>query len=182
MKSIALLGGSFNPPHIGHLQAAVYLRSVMAVNEVWLVPSFHHPFGKPLTSFEHRVAMCQRMADDYSTWLKVSLVESQVGGEGRTIELLHHLLPKYADTSFSFVIGTDIVADLPKWKSWNEIQALVKVIVLNRAGHPDSSGIGPPMIEISSSEIRESVKCSKSVSALVPKDVDDYIKQHQLFL
>lgn len=61
---IALLGGSFNPPHVGHLMAAVYVRATLRAREVWLLPSFHHPFGKQLAPFEARVEMCEAMARD----------------------------------------------------------------------------------------------------------------------
>ena len=82
---VALLGGSFNPPHVGHLMASLYLRSVVGCDEVWLVPSFNHPFGKPLEPFEDRVNMCRAMGADLGPWFKVSRAEASVGGEGRTI-------------------------------------------------------------------------------------------------
>src|SRR3990167_4251698 len=118
---ISLLGGSFNPPHVGHLMAALYLRATLASDEVWLLPSFNHPFGKPLEPFEDRGAMCEAMALDVGPWLKVSRAESEVGGEGRTIELLEWLLPRHPGVKFRWVIGSDILGDLPKWKSWDRI-------------------------------------------------------------
>ena len=55
---VALIGGSFNPPHVGHLLAAHFVRATEPVDEVWLVPADEHPFGKPLAPFEHRLRMC----------------------------------------------------------------------------------------------------------------------------
>ena len=132
MKEIALIGGSFNPPHIGHLMAALYVRATLGSDEVWLVPSYCHPFGKVLPPFDDRVAMCEAMASEVGPWLSVSQAESQVGGEGRTIELLEWLLPKHPGVRFRWIIGSDILADLPKWKAWDRIQQLVQVTVLHR--------------------------------------------------
>jgi nicotinate-nucleotide adenylyltransferase len=169
MREIALLGGSFNPPHIGHLMAALYLRATLGSDEVWLLPSFNHPFGKPLEPFEDRVAMCEAMGLDVGPWLKVSRAESQVGGEGRTIELLEWLLPKYPDTRFRWVIGSDILDDLPKWKAWDRIEQMVQVTVLHRAGYPSPRALGPPMVEVSSTEIRKLLDAGDVPDELVPR-------------
>jgi len=171
MKRVALLGGSFNPPHVGHLMAAVYVRATLGFDEVWLVPSFHHPFGKALAPFEDRVALCEALAGDVGPWLKVSRAEADVGGEGRTIELLEWLLPRCADTRFGFVIGSDILADLPKRKAWDRIQQLVDVVVLHRAGYPAPDTVGPPLAGVSSTEIRRQLEAGQSPTGLVPARV-----------
>ena len=131
------------------------MRATLGCDEVWLLPSFNHPFGKPLAPFDDRVAMCEAMGRDLGPWLKVSRVEPEVGGEGRTIELLEWLLPRHPDARFRFVIGSDILADLPKWKAWDRIQPLVQVTVLYRAGLPGAEAVGPPLAEVSSTEIRQ---------------------------
>jgi nicotinate-nucleotide adenylyltransferase len=168
---IALLGGSFNPPHVGHLMAAVYVRATLGVDAVWLVPSLNHPFGKALAPFEARVALCEELARDTSGWLQVCRAEAQVGGEGRTIELLEWLLPKHPGTRFRFVIGSDILGDLPKWKAWERIQQLVQVTVLYRAGYPAPQALGPPLAEVSSTAIRGMLERGEPTGALVPQRV-----------
>ena len=171
MGEIALLGGSFNPPHVGHLMAAVYVRATLGCEAVWLLPSFHHPFGKPLAPFEDRVAMCEAMAADVGPWLSVQRAEEAVGGEGRTIELLEWLLPRHPGQKFRWVIGSDILADLPKWKSWERITQLVQITVLHRAGYPADSALGPPMAEVSSTEIRRLLDAGQAPDELVPRGV-----------
>ncbi len=178
---VALLGGSFNPPHIGHLMAALYMRSAFGSDEVWLMPSFHHPFHKALAPFEDRVAMCESMAPDLGPWFKVSRAEKEAGKEGRTIELLEYLLPKHPGVQFQFVIGSDILADLPKWKSWNLISQMVQVVVLNRAGYPAPAAVGPPMAEVSSSAIRSQLESGTEPSELVPRAVLAYARQKGLY-
>ncbi|MFT3708259.1 MAG: nicotinate (nicotinamide) nucleotide adenylyltransferase [Archangium sp.] len=180
-REIALLGGSFNPPHVGHLMAALYVRATLGCDEVWLVPAFNHPFGKPLAPFVDRVAMCEAMASEVGSWLTVCQAEAEVGGEGRTIELLEWLLPKHPGTKFRWIIGSDILADLPKWKAWDRIQQLVQVTVLHRAGYPAADALGPPMAEVSSSEIRRLFDAGKSPGELVPKKVLELVRARGLY-
>ncbi len=178
---VSLLGGSFNPPHVGHLMAAVYAHATLRAQEVWLVPSFHHPFGKQLAPFEARVEMCEAMARDTGPWLKVSRAESEVGGEGRTIGLLEWLLPRNPGVKFRWLIGSDILADLPKWKAWDRIQQLVQVTVLHRAGYPAPGVLGPPMAEVSSTEIRARLEAGEAPADLVPAAVLDIAKARELY-
>src|SRR5690606_7304538 len=83
---VALLGGSFNPPHVGHLLAAHYVRATQGVDEVWLMPSHNHPFGKALTPFVHRLGMCEVLCKDTSGWMRTTSVESEPGLTGRTVD------------------------------------------------------------------------------------------------
>jgi nicotinate-nucleotide adenylyltransferase len=178
---VALLGGSFNPPHIGHLLAALYVRQCLGSDEVWLVPTHHHPFGKPTAAFQHRVAMCEIAARELGPWLKVSRAEAEVNGEGRTVDLLEHLLRKHAGVRFRLVIGSDIVADLPKWKAWDRIQQLAQVTVLYRAGYPAAGSVGPPLAQVSSTEIRQRLESGDDPVDLVPRAVLEYARKEKLF-
>lgn len=178
---VALIGGSFNPPHVGHLWAATYVRAVEPVDEVWLMPAFHHPFGKTLLSFEHRLAMCERLCADASGWLKAVDVERQAGGQGWTVETLTFLVQRHPGWRFSLVIGSDILKDLPNWRAFDRIQKLAEVIVIQRAGHPSEKAKGPPMAEISSSEIRRAFAEGRVPDDRVPRRVLAYIKENALY-
>lgn len=181
MRDVALLGGSFNPPHVGHLMAALYLRSVVGCDEVWLVPAFNHPFGKALAPFDDRVAMCQAMGGDLGPWFHVCLAEAEVGGEGRTVELLEHLTPRYPDIAFRWIIGSDILAELPQWKSWDRVQQLAKVTVLYRAGHPAPDALGPPLAQVSSTDIRRELEAGRVPEALLPRGVVAVLRAKRLY-
>lgn len=178
---VALLGGSFNPPHIGHLMASLFVRAAVGVDEVWLVPAYQHPFGKPLAPFEHRVAMCEAMSADVGPWLKVSRAEASVGGAGRTVELLEWLVPRNPGVHFRWVIGSDILGDLPKWRSWERIEAMAEVTVLNRPGFPSPRAIGPAMADVSSTAVRAALEEGAEPVGLVPRAVLAYVRAHRLY-
>jgi nicotinate-nucleotide adenylyltransferase len=178
---VALLGGSFNPPHVGHLIAAQFVKATQEIDEVWLLPSFRHPFGKQLTPFEHRANMCRAMCAEASGWLQVCEIERELGSDGRTVNTLKHLRGNYPDHRFSLVIGSDIVKDLPHWKDFDEIERLARVIVLNRPGHPSPQAIGPPLAAVSSTEVREMLERGLPPRQLVPRAVLDYAQAHHLY-
>lgn len=178
---VALLGGSFNPPHVGHLLAAHYVRATQGVDEVWLMPTFRHPFGKRSEDFEHRVSMCERMCQDAAGWMKTSRVESEVGKDGRTVDTLDFLLTRHPGYHFSLIIGSDILKDLPNWKDFDRIRRMARVLVLYRAGHPAEGTVGPPLAEVSSTEIRERLARGEQPTDLVPERVLAYAREHHLY-
>jgi nicotinate-nucleotide adenylyltransferase len=178
---VALLGGSFNPPHVGHLLAAHYVRATQGVDEVWLMPTFVHPFRKPTVDFEHRVHMCERMCQDAAGWMKTSRVESEVGKDGRTVDTLDFLQARHPEHRFSLIIGSDILKDLPHWKDFDRIQRMARVVVLYRAGYPADGTVGPPLAIVSSTDIRERLSRGELPSDLVPRMVLDYAREHQLY-
>ena len=178
---IALLGGSFNPPHVGHLWAATFVRATQAVDQVWLLPAFHHPFGKSLEAFEHRLKMCELLCEDARGWLVASPVEREVGGGGWTVELLRHLHRTRPEDSFTLVIGSDILKDLPKWRAFDEIERLAKVLVIHRAGFPAKEAIGPPMADVSSTDVREAIRRGDLGGGYLPRKVLAYIRAHGLY-
>jgi nicotinate-nucleotide adenylyltransferase len=178
---VALIGGSFNPPHIGHLIAAHYVRATQPVDEVWLLPSFHHPFGKPMVEFEHRLRMCEALCADASGWLRASDVERQIGRGGWTVDTLEHLRRTRPRDEFTLVIGSDILKDLPSWKDFDRIRALAKVLVIHRAGHPAPEALGPPLVEVSSTDIRAALARGEMPVDRVPRRVLDYVREHGLY-
>jgi len=178
---VALLGGSFNPPHVGHLLAAHYVRATQGVDEVWLMPTFVHPFRKPTVDFEHRVHMCERMCQDAAGWMKTSRVESEVGKDGRTVDTLDFLQARHPEHRFSLIIGSDILKDLPHWKDFDRIERMARVVVLYRAGYPADGTVGPPLAIVSSTDIRERLSRGELPADLVPRRVLDYAREHQLY-
>jgi nicotinate-nucleotide adenylyltransferase len=178
---VALLGGSFNPPHLGHLLAAHVVRALEPVDEVWFVPAAHHPFGKPLIAFEPRLAMCERMCRDASGWLGASDIERSLGGAGYTVDTLRALHERWPDFRWTLVVGSDVVAEMPRWHEMDEVRRLARILVLNRGGHPSPEAVGPPLPRISSTEVRAALAAGRGGEGLVHRAVLAYIEEHGLY-
>ena len=167
MPEIALFGGSFDPPHIGHLLAAAYVLAVEPIDELWLVPVHQHPFAKPLVGgYEHRIALCELLAALLPR-TRVSRAE-QESDEGRTVDLLEWLQRKHPATRWALVLGTDLDAEKPQWKRFDRVQQLARIITVQRGGYGEG-GVAIP--EVSSTQVRALLKSGGDVSALVPRTV-----------
>ncbi len=182
VRRVALLGGSFDPPHVGHLLAALFVRATRSPDEVWLIPAFNHPLGKSLSPFEQRAEMCRLLCAESSGWLKTDLTEQELGGEGRTVDLLEGLTARHPGVRFTWVVGSDLLPELPRWKNVARIRELAELLVLQRTGHPAKEAFGPPLADVSSREIRRAVAGGDpGVSSWVPRVVLDYIRAHGLY-
>jgi nicotinate-nucleotide adenylyltransferase len=169
---IALFGGSFDPPHIGHLLMAAYVLATEPVDELWMLPVAEHPFRKRLAgSFDHRVDLCRRALSSIGLpRASVSTIEAELGGEGRTVDLLEHLHARRPGDRFALVLGSDLVAERHAWKRFDRIEQLARVISIERKGHETSSA--PPLLpEVSSTEVRRLLAEGLDASRLVPRDV-----------
>lgn len=182
---IALLGGSFNPPHVAHLMAAYWVLATEPVSEVWLLPSYRHPFGKTLAPFDARVRMCELAARDLdSARVKVCLAERELAADplvGKTARTLEHLVQQHPGTRFALAIGSDILADTEKWYRWPRVTELARIIVIGRGGHEDDVPGLPALPAISSTEVRERIRRREDVSSLVPRSVLAFIESHALY-
>ncbi|HEY0838599.1 MAG TPA: nicotinate-nicotinamide nucleotide adenylyltransferase, partial [Vulgatibacter sp.] len=173
--------GSFNPPHVGHLLVTAYVLATAEVDEVWLLPSYRHPFGKRLAPFPDRVEMCRLLASYFASGVEVSTVEEDLGGEGRTIDTLRHLIPLHPRHDFRLVVGSDILDEAPKWRSWDEIARLAPLIVVARGGHPHPLARGPAMPEVSSTEVRALLAARGDTGGMVPRKILDYLDARTLY-
>jgi nicotinate-nucleotide adenylyltransferase len=179
---VAIFGGSFNPPHIGHALACALLLSVEDVDQVVVVPTFRHPFAKALAPFADRLAMCE-LAMGWIPGVEVSAVESELGGESRTLHTLEHLARSRPDWQLRLVIGADILAEAHRWYGFDTISVLAPPIVLGRAG-VTAPGAGPPLLpDISSTQVRALVAAQAwtELRALVPRRVLDYVRERDLY-
>jgi nicotinate-nucleotide adenylyltransferase len=178
---IDLLGGSFNPPHVAHVMAAWWALATQAVREVWLLPSFRHPFGKQLAPFQDRVRMCE-LAIAAIRGAHVCTAEAELADDplcGKTARTLEHLVAKHPDRRFALVVGADILPETDKWYRFDRVQALARLVVVGRQGYP--GGEGPALPAISSTEIRERLARGEDVSAFVPRRVLEYAAERGLY-
>jgi nicotinate-nucleotide adenylyltransferase len=190
MSRIALFGGSFNPPHAAHQLVALYVLETCDVDELWFVPTFAHPFGKPLVAYEHRLAMCELAATPLGARVRVSRAEEQLAQRpgfvsSRTLELVEMLITDTPGATFRLVVGTDILGETHKWYRWSELVERAPVIVVGRSGYelpPGGQETGVVMPEISATRIREQLAArDPAVASLVPREVLRYIDAHHLY-
>lgn len=179
---MAVFGGSFNPPHVAHVLAAVYVLSTEPLDEVLVVPVFQHPFSKELASFEDRLEMC-RLAFGWIPRVRVSEVERELGGESLTLRTLEHLAATNPGWSMRLLLGADVIADLPKWHRFDRISEIAAPIIVGRAGIVAEGAPAPILPRISSTEVREAIGRGdhSSVDKLVPRDVLAYAERYGLY-
>ena len=185
-KKIGLLGLSANPPHNGHLEAAKLLLKNRKVDEVWLIPCRKHSFGKVMASRIHRWQMAKLLEEP---GIKISDVEIRRPGKSFTVDRVEILKKEYPDYRFFWVVGSDIVkfASYKKWKCWRKLSSSIKFLVVPRGGFKINKipsgfivvrGRGS---NISSTEIREKIRCGLPIDDLVHPKVSEYIKKHSLY-
>lgn len=131
---IAVLGGSFNPPHICHVFISCYVLATFDIEQVWFVPCYKHAFGKELVSFDHRFTMCclaiESLREDSVT---VSSVEKERHGTSWTIDTVRSLKTSYPEHDFTWIIGSDVLDELATWKDIDQLQQLISFIIVPRA-------------------------------------------------
>jgi nicotinate-nucleotide adenylyltransferase len=181
-REIALLGGSFNPPHVAHLMAAYWTLATQGVADVWLLPAYRHPFGKALAPFEDRVEMC-RLAAAPLRGAHVCTAEEELRDDplcGKTARTLEHLVAKHPAFRFALVVGADILPETDKWYRWDRVQALARIIVVGREGYAPVPG-APALPAVSSTAIRARFARGEGVGGLVPERVRRYVEEKRLY-
>jgi len=180
--NVAVFGGSFNPPHVAHVLACALVLAVEDVQRVLVVPTFRHPFAKPLAPYDERLAMCALAFRDLPA-VEVLPVERELGGESRTLRTLEHLAGAHADWSLRLIVGADILNEAPRWFGFEAIAKLAPLIVLGRAG-VEAAGAGPALLpEVSSTRVRQSIAAGAwdEAGRLVPRAVLAHIRQRGLY-
>jgi nicotinate-nucleotide adenylyltransferase len=183
-RTVALLGGSFDPPHVAHVMAAWWVLATAGVDEVWLLPTYRHAFGKAMAPFEDRVRMC-RLAVAGLRGVKVSTAERELRDDplcGKTVRVLQHLRAKHRGTRFALIVGTDVLRDVAKWYRWDRVRRLARVVVVGREGYPDGAPEGAPLLpRVSSTDVRARIAAGRSVRGLVPAAVAGYARAARLY-
>lgn len=181
VEQVAVFGGSFNPPHIAHVLAAVWALSSAPFSRLLVVPTYVHPFHKAMAPYEHRLRLCE-LAFAELRRVEVSRIEAELGGESRTLRTLEELQHRLPDARLRLVIGSDLLAETSKWHAFERISELARPLVVGRAGHGEGDDVEryvlPP---ISSTEVRRRFRTGENVDALVPHAVAEYVRVHGLY-
>lgn len=158
VPTIGVFGGAFDPPHVGHVLLATWLRARGLVDRVVVAPCADHPFGKSMRPFADRVAWMRAAMADLGDFVEVSDLEGELlerqGPPSHTLRLLEALAAGRAPARVRLVVGSDIVAngDTARWHRWEEIERKFAPIVVPRAGFADPATC--PLPEIASRDVR----------------------------
>ncbi|MFO0553402.1 MAG: nicotinate-nicotinamide nucleotide adenylyltransferase [Polyangiaceae bacterium] len=179
-ERVGIFGGSFNPPHVGHVLAAAYALLVCPIDRILIVPVYQHPFAKALTPFEHRLAMCERAFADLPR-ASVSVVERELGGESLTLRTLERLASDHPSWRMRLLVGSDVVGEVHKWHRFDRISEIAPPFIIARRG--TTGGDRSILPEVSSTEVRALLAANDqaALEQLVPSSVIAYAREHRLF-
>ncbi len=185
IQKIAIVGGTFDPIHLGHLKIISEIAKkfakviVIPTGEPWLKAA------KPIATGEQRVAMAQTAVNslNLADQVQVSAIEVKRPGPSYAIDTVNELTKVYPEASFTLVLGSDAALNLHKWHRSDELQKLVEVLVVKRVSVEPSQfpeiQIDAP--DISSTVIRDKVAHSQEIAELVPPTIATFIKEHHLY-
>jgi len=187
---VGLFFGSFNPIHIGHLVVANYFAEFTDLEKIWLVISPQSPFKtqENLLAEHHRYYMAQ-LALDEDLQISPSNIEFHLPKPSYTINTLNYLIEKHPQYNFNLILGSDNLIYLHKWKNFTELVQHYPIYVYPRAEvdpseyaeQYDFTFVNAPLIEISSSFIRNSIKRGKDVRYFLPSKVYKYLKKNHFY-
>lgn len=200
-QRVWLFGGAFDPPHIGHRHVVEQVLAQDLADQVWIVPSGSHPFSKNLTSAEHRQAMLDLTFDWSNSKLKLITHEIEQAGVGYSFQTLQHFQKQFPDFQFTWLIGSDNVAQFGQWHAYQEILATFSVAVYPREQYVVSENellpgmqyfADLPTMKIASSQIRQAItnfvlspkndqNLQEMLQQYVTSEVARYIEQQALY-
>lgn len=185
-----IFGGTFNPIHLGHLALANYLCEENWVDELWFLITPQNPFKQEQTLLDNhlRMKMVEAAIAGYPRF-KASDFEFKLPRPSYTVTTLQKLSETYPDREFVLIIGADNWAAFDKWKSPEEILRNHRILVYPRPGYEINphelpaqvKAVNTPLLEISSTFIRESIASGKDIRYFLHPEVYRFIKQHQLY-
>jgi nicotinate-nucleotide adenylyltransferase len=188
---IGLYFGTFNPIHIGHLIIANHMAEYSDLDQIWLVVTPHNPHKQKNTLLDdyHRLHMVHLATEDFPK-LKPSDIEFKLPQPNYTINTLVHLQEKHPNYEFSLIMGEDNLNSFHKWKNYEAILQHHHIYVYPRLhsgeintqfdNHTKIHKINAPIVELSSTFIRENIKNNKNVVPMLPHKVWEYV-EHNLF-
>lgn len=186
-KQIGILGGNFNPIHNAHLIVADQVRQQLGLDKVFLMPEYLPPHvdTKSTIDEKHRLEMV-KLAIDSVEGLDVETLELERKGVSYTYDTMKLLIEKNPDVDYYFIIGADMVDYLPKWHKIDELVKMVQFVGVQRPKYKSGTSypliwVDVPLMDISSSMIRQFIKSNRQPNYLLPKAVLEYINKEGLY-
>ncbi|MCF6515143.1 nicotinate-nucleotide adenylyltransferase [Lactobacillus sp. S2-2] len=186
-QRIGILGGTFNPIHNGHLIIANQAYDQLELDKVLFLPDYIPPHvdKKEAISANKRVEMIEKSIENYKQF-DIELLEIERKGKSYTYDTIKKLIEINPNVEYYFIIGGDMVDYLPKWYRIKDLFDMINFVGVKRLGSSGKSNenilwIDCPLIQISSSLIRDYIQKNKSIEFLVPEKVNKFIKEHHLY-
>lgn len=189
-KKVGLFFGSFNPVHNGHLIIANYMLEFSDLEQIFFVVSPQNPFKEKASLLEdyHRLALVKEAIGDSSRYYACD-IEFKMPKPSYTIDTLTYLKEKYPEKEFSLIMGSDNLKSLHRWKNPQQILNNHKLYIYPRPGFDDSKykdekyiiSINAPLMEISSTFIRNAIKDKKDVRFFMPESAWNYLKEMHFY-
>lgn len=176
---VAFYGGSFNPPHYGHFLATAWAIFSGEVEQVWMVPSYRHPFGKDMAPYEDRLNMCRIGVAGMEPQIYVSDCERELQTI-YTIDTIEQLYVRYPQHQFRLLVGSDILQEQKQWKSFERLILIAPLLQVPRAGYT-THYIPYALPQVSSTEIRQLISLGQSIDGYTPSSIIRYILEHHLY-
>ena len=183
---IGLYFGTFNPIHVGHLIIANHLIEYSNLDEVWMVVTPHNPFKKKssLLANHHRFEMVYRATENYRK-IKPSDIEFKLPQPNYTTHTLAHISELHPDKEFCLIMGEDNLKNFETILAHHQIYVYPRISAgsseLQFDNHPKIHKIAAPVVEISSTMIRNGIKTAKNIQPLLPKEVWEYIDEMNFY-
>ena len=189
---IGLYFGTFNPIHVGHLIIANHMVENSDLDEIWMVVTPHNPFKKKnsLLDNHHRLELVYKATEEYPN-IKPSNIEFKLPQPNYTAYTLAHISDLYKDKDFSLIMGEDNLKSFHKWKNFETILEHHKIYVYPRISegiiatqfdeHPKIHKIAAPIVQVSSTMIRNGIKDGKNIKPMLTKEVWSYIDEMNFY-
>lgn len=178
-----IFGGSFDPPHYGHVLAALWALESGEIDRLLVIPVGRHAFGKQAgASFEHRLEMCRVAFRRFGDAVVIDDREGRREGTTYAIDTLHELTAEYPTWTWRYLVGSDVAAEIATWRSGAEVTRLAPPLVVPRLDVTRALGEQPGALPlVSSTAIRMALKSGSSTAHLLTAPVREYISAHGLY-
>jgi nicotinate-nucleotide adenylyltransferase len=189
---IGLYFGTFNPIHVGHLIIANHMAEHTDLEQIWMVVTPHNPLKQKITLLDdyHRLHLVRLATEDYPK-IKPSDIEFKLPQPNYTVNTLAHLIEKYPQHEFSLIMGEDNLKSFHKWKNYEYILEHHDIYIYPRVseeaeheglkGHHRIHPVAAPIVEISSTFVREQIKAKKNIRPLLPNLVWEYVDHNNFY-
>ncbi|WKA52511.1 nicotinate-nucleotide adenylyltransferase [Planococcus liqunii] len=186
MKKVGILGGTFNPPHIGHLIMANEALHAVGLDEVRFMPNYIAPHKEVHGAHAAQRLVMTRLATQGHSRFRVEDFEISQGGVSYTFDTMKAMIQREPETAFYFIIGGDSIEGLPTWHRIEELAQMVRFVGIRRPGYLHESMypvllIDSPELHLSSTMLRERVAAQGTIRFLVPEKVEAFIREERLY-